>query len=217
MLFTPAGADVVAMLIDDPQYCGLGYLGPRSDLMFSVTAWNCATGLYSKITPIFLEVILSVLTDFNILIAFGHEIGHNFGCNHDKGTTDTCNQPEYNYGYRDPQARFRSVMAYGCKTGQCDNNAGGYCTRVQMFSSKDIQYNGMPIGASDIDNARRINEKRVEVAGYFPTRVGVPSATPTSQPTPCNGKSVTVAIKTDSYPVSALLLFLLMPLFRPFS
>merc|ERR1712157_427500 len=173
------GADVVAMLIDDPQYCGLGYLGPRKDLMFSVTAWNCATGLYT----------------------FGHEIGHNFGCNHDKGTTNTCsNQAVYNYGYRDPQARFRSVMAYGCRTGQCDNNAGGYCTRAQMFSTPDIQYNGLPIGAADVDNARRINEKRVEVAGYLPTRVGTPSATPTSQPTPCNGKSVSVNIKTDNYP-----------------
>jgi len=174
------GADVVAMLIDDPQYCGLGYLGPRKDLMFSVTAWNCATGLYT----------------------FGHEIGHNFGCNHDKGTTDTCsNQSVYNYGYRDPQARFRSIMAYGCTTGQCDNNAGGYCTRVQIFSTPDIQYNGMPIGAADTDNARRINEKRVEVASYLPTRVGGPSATPTSQPTPCNGRSITVNIKTDNYPV----------------
>jgi hypothetical protein len=80
------GADVVVMVIDDPQYCGMGkdkviiiflfgsmlflistltpntlfcissskgYLGPRKDLMFSVTSWNCATGYYS----------------------FGHEIG----------------------------------------------------------------------------------------------------------------------------------------------
>merc|ERR1712176_1278693 len=49
-------------------------------------------------------------------------------------------------------------------------------------------------------NARRIIEKRVEVAGYLPTRVGTPSATPTSQLTPCNGKSVAVNIKTDNYP-----------------
>ena len=46
-LRTQYGADIVALLIDDPQYCGLGYLGPRTDLMFSVTAWNCATGYYS--------------------------------------------------------------------------------------------------------------------------------------------------------------------------
>ena len=41
---TQYGADIVALIIDDPQYCGIGYLGPSSSLMFSVTAWNCATG-----------------------------------------------------------------------------------------------------------------------------------------------------------------------------
>ena len=41
------GADIVAMIIDDPEHCGMAYSGPRNDLMFSVTAWNCATGFYS--------------------------------------------------------------------------------------------------------------------------------------------------------------------------
>ena len=53
-------ADIVALIIDDPQYCGIAYLGPSESLMFSVTAWNCATGYYS----------------------FGHEIGHNMVCVH---------------------------------------------------------------------------------------------------------------------------------------
>lgn len=47
------GADIVALLIEDAQYCGLGYIGPADYLMFSVTGWSCATGYYS----------------------FGHEIG----------------------------------------------------------------------------------------------------------------------------------------------
>ncbi|KAL3815841.1 hypothetical protein ACHAXA_007483 [Cyclostephanos tholiformis] len=55
-LRTTYGADIVALIIDDAQYCGIGYLGPSINYMFSVTAWNCATGYYS----------------------FGHEIGHNF-------------------------------------------------------------------------------------------------------------------------------------------
>ena len=49
------GADLVALLIDGSQYCGIAWLGPSKGNMFSVTAWNCATGYYS----------------------FGHEIGHN--------------------------------------------------------------------------------------------------------------------------------------------
>jgi hypothetical protein len=55
-LRTVYGADVVALIIDDSQYCGIGYLGPSTNYMFSVTSWSCATGYYS----------------------FGHEIGHNF-------------------------------------------------------------------------------------------------------------------------------------------
>lgn len=50
------GADIVAMILDGmDEYCGMAYSGPRSDLMFSVTSWNCATGFFS----------------------FGHAIGRN--------------------------------------------------------------------------------------------------------------------------------------------
>jgi hypothetical protein len=49
------GADLVAMIIHEPTSCGLAWLGPRKDLMFSVSHWSCATGYFS----------------------FGHEIGHN--------------------------------------------------------------------------------------------------------------------------------------------
>ena len=52
---TAYGADLVAMIIDDASYCGIGWPGPAITHMFSVTAWNCATGYYS----------------------FAHEIGHN--------------------------------------------------------------------------------------------------------------------------------------------
>jgi hypothetical protein len=54
-LRTSSGADVVVLIIDDAQYCGIAYTGPSINKMFSVTAWNCATGYYT----------------------FGHEIGHN--------------------------------------------------------------------------------------------------------------------------------------------
>ena len=38
------GADIVALIIHDNQYCGVAWLGPSEDKMFSITAWNCATG-----------------------------------------------------------------------------------------------------------------------------------------------------------------------------
>ena len=51
------GADIVALIMSDPQYCGLGYIGPARTLMYSATAYNCATGY----------------------LTLGHEIGHNLG------------------------------------------------------------------------------------------------------------------------------------------
>lgn len=88
---TEYGADIVAMVIDNTQYCGIGWIGPRVDLMFSVTDYRCMSGSYT----------------------FAHEVGHNLGAFHDRGTEDECSATGYRYGYRDPQARFRSIMA--CK------------------------------------------------------------------------------------------------------
>lgn len=138
-------ADLVVLLIDDPQYCGLAWLGPSKDRMFSVTAWNCATGYFS----------------------FGHEIGHNLGCNHDLGTKGACATSNYNYGWRDPNSMFRTVMAYNCRSGQCDAGNGAGCTRVNWFSNPAVSYNGRPTGSSRANNARQINDVAATVANYY--------------------------------------------------
>jgi len=135
----------VALIIDDSTYCGIAWVGPRIDRMFSVTAWNCATGYYS----------------------FGHEIGHNMGCRHDRGTSNACSSTNSYYGYRDPQARFRSILAYNCVSGQCDGNAGGGCTRRQFFSNPDFLFEGSPMGNNQNNNAGRINDVRETIAGYY--------------------------------------------------
>ncbi|KAL7551468.1 hypothetical protein ACHAWF_016769 [Thalassiosira exigua] len=166
-------ADVVALIIHDTMYCGIAYLGPRVDLMYSITAWNCATGYYS----------------------FGHEIAHNFGCNHDRGSSDECSNGGYNFGWRDPQANFRSILAYDCKRGQCDDNqGGGECTRVQRFSNPNYLYNGKAMGSDKHDNARQINNVRFEVADYY-----VGSRSPTTSPTPCRGKILRVDFVADDF------------------
>jgi len=158
-LRTLYGADFVAMIIDYPQYCGIAYLGPSKSYMFSVTAWNCATGYYS----------------------FGHEIGHNLGCNHDKGTSNACTSGNINYGYRDPSADFRSILAYNCGCGQCDNNAGGGCPRVQRFSNPYNLYNGKSIGNASTNNAKHINDVKAIVGAYY-THVSLATQVPTGAP-----------------------------------
>jgi hypothetical protein len=104
---------------------------------------------------------------------------HNLGLNHDKGTKDACASSAYNYGFRDPSAGFRSILSYNCKSGQCDGNAGGGCTRVQRFSNDEFLYEGKAIGSALHDNARKINEVRATVAAYrTPANTNPPSTCP---------------------------------------
>ena len=165
------GADVVAMITGRGGYCGLGYMGPSKNFMYSVTAHSCATGYYS----------------------FGHEIGHNFGLNHDRGPSNACANSGYNYGYRDPQAEFRSILAYSCTTGQCTGYTDvGSCTRVQRFSNSYALYNGKPIGDANNDNARHINDVASEVSNFF-SRPLTPSLQPaTSPPTSLSSKPTSI-------------------------
>jgi len=173
------GADIVALIIDDPQYCGIAWLGPSKNLMYSVTAWNCATGYYS----------------------FGHEIGHNLGLQHDRGTQFACSNSGYNFGYRDTNGGFRSILAYSCAQGQCDNNPGGSCTRIIRFSNPNSGWQGSPVGNAENDNVRKINDVRATVAAYYPHYISEPtvSPAPTAPPTPCNGDELTVLLVTDNY------------------
>jgi len=141
-------ADVVSLWVDVPSGCGLAWVGPNKDYMFSVVNWSCATGYFS----------------------FGHELVHNLGCNHDRGTESDCTNPKPNYGYRDPNGKFRDMMAYNCKSGQCDNVASRSCTRVQRFSNTVSNYEGTPIGNAQCDCASHINSNVASVIKYFPAK-----------------------------------------------
>jgi len=109
------------------------------------------------------------------------------GCNHDRGAKNACasDLTNFNYGFRDPSANFRSILAYNCASGQCDGNAGGGCSRVQRFSNDEYLYNSQPIGSASEDNARKINEVAATVAGYYPCMECGPTVSPelTAQPT----------------------------------
>ena len=152
------GADFVAMLVDTGSYCGIGYRpsSPTAGDAFSLTQWNCATGYYS----------------------FGHEIGHNMGCNHDIDSAggDTGG---FNYGYRDPQAQFRSILAYDCSPS---------CPRIQYFSNPNVNYNGRPLGTSAANNAALIRSNLAAYANFRqsvdPSPVPPPAPAPTPLPTP---------------------------------
>lgn len=104
------------------------------------------------------------------------------GCNHDKGTKNVCDTSDINYGYRDPQARYRSIMAYGCPSAgdiECDGvvRAGTYstCVRVQRFSNLYSNYpwgdGSSPIGTSTVNNALHISTYKHIISGFYDTVV----------------------------------------------
>lgn len=148
-------ADVVSLIVDKPDSCGLSYTGfpVNKQWAFSVVNYICATGYYS----------------------FVHEIMHNLGLNHDRNTQKckpdgTCcgENACYNFGWQDPQARFRSIGAYNCPNG--------YCPRVQYFSQPELSYphiesngqkNMIRIGNSWNNNARMIRESWSDVANFY--------------------------------------------------
>jgi len=154
------GADVVASIASHGQYCGQAYGGPHISSMYSVSTISCTTGNFS----------------------FGHEIGHNMGAIHDRGTSKACNSLNYNYGFRDPNGGFRSIMAYDCVTWECDKISKSGCPKVQRFSNNDILYHGKAIGSAVADNAKQHSETFATVSGYYDCKTGYPSSSPTGNP-----------------------------------
>lgn len=94
----------------------------------------------------------------------GHEIGHNLGAGHSRGSTtkDRCN-----FGYRVPNVA-RTVMAY-----KCDNNS---CPRQPYFSDITIKEGqttmGRPCGTSTgAQNVLTVRKTIPVVAGFRPKTI----------------------------------------------
>lgn len=132
------GADMVALIREDGEYCGIAYLlydnsaYAANEVPFSVTAWGC----------------LSTQT-------FAHELGHNMGCCHANGDGGGCTTGglySFSVGWRfygRGGGLYRTVMAY---------SPGN---RIDNFSNPNILVDGTPTGvpigqANEADNASSI-------------------------------------------------------------
>jgi hypothetical protein len=132
------GADMVALIREDGEYCGIAYLlydnsaSAANEVPFSVTAWGC----------------LSTQT-------FAHELGHNMGCCHANGDGGGCTTGglySFSVGWRfygRGGGLYRTVMAY---------SPGN---RIDNFSNPNILVDGTPTGvpigqANEADNAYSI-------------------------------------------------------------
>jgi Metallo-peptidase family M12B Reprolysin-like/PT repeat len=105
-----------------------------------------------------------------------HEIGHNFGCNHDRQTFVESGLTQHQYAHallNDPL--YRTFLSYGPST----------CPRVPYYSSSTIVLpNGLSLGNTSIDNLRMIQEQAPVISKWKslpPTRR--PTVIPTKSPT----------------------------------
>lgn len=138
------GADLVSLVVEAGDACGIGYVMRNPDVSFApsgfqVTARGCAVGNLS----------------------FAHEHGHNMGMEHDpaNGTTPANASFPWSFGHF-VNGSYRTVMSYAT---EC---VGG-CTRVPHFSNPDVTHNGQPTGiAEQRDNARTGDSTAPIVANF---------------------------------------------------
>ena len=142
------GADLVALIVRDTDLCGQAYLMTNvshsfRNWAFSVTSHICATGYYT----------------------FGHELGHNMGCAHDRDNASN-GAYAYSFGYRTPSNSFRTVLAYSPGS------------RIPYFSTPDKSFQGQTLGIphpnqDSAHNARGLDTAASTISGW---RCAVPEA-----------------------------------------
>lgn len=111
-----------------------------------------------------------------------HEIGHNFGCEHDRDNTTGASLYPYAYGHRFTPAGYaqlRTVMAY---------SPGD---RVPYFSNPDVSYLGAPTGVAigqplQAHNAQVLNNTKAALAALRATSGNQPPTVAFTSPAPDN-------------------------------
>jgi hypothetical protein len=163
------GADLVALITSDTNYCGIAYVMTSASASFassafSVTAPGCLSGH-----------------------TLAHELGHNQGNAHDRANASGTYIYPYSYGYRtcdNPDLAgsqaFRTVMAYSC-TGT---------PRVNHFSNPNVLYNGVAQTGidHDVDPARSADNAR-SMNATAPVTAAFRSGPAGTVPTPPDGLS----------------------------
>jgi hypothetical protein len=159
------GADACALISNSSGACGVAYLMTNvspgfQGSAFSVTVRSCAVGN----------------------LTYAHELGHNFGCAHDRDNAGGASKP-YAYGYRTPNNQYRTVMAYSPGS------------RKPIFSSPLHQWNGLVMGtAAGEDNARALTENAPTIAGWRESTVDSPDCNENGLP---DSYEIAVGLVTD--------------------
>ncbi len=156
------GADLVALITEDSNYCGIAYVMSSDSTSFA--PWAVGVTFSSCLT--------------NQTLA--HEIGHNQGNMHNRENSSNPGAYDYSYGFRrciNDGTGFRTVMSYSCTGG----------TRVAHFSNPNVSYNGFATGidhdvdpANSADAVRSMTNTAGTVAAFRPSAAATPPADPSA-------------------------------------
>jgi hypothetical protein len=154
------GADIVTLIAEDSDSCGIAWSMRGKNAGAASTAFNVVNA--------------GCLSNQSL----AHEIGHNQGNMHDRDSTTNTGAFAYSFGYRRCAADgggFRDVMSYACKG----------VARVARFSSPSLSYNGQPMGVAyetdpdnSADNVRSMNNTADTVQSFRTARALSPARTP---------------------------------------
>jgi hypothetical protein len=164
------GADMVMLVSENSDYCGLANLMTSNSTSFAPYAFGV---VYS-----------SCLSNQSL----AHELGHQQGLMHDRASSSGwAGVYAYSYGYgrcTSDSTAYRDVMSYPC----------GSAPRVLLFSNPNVTWNGFPAGisyesdpANSAEAARSLNNTAATVAAF---RGGATTAPPASAPAAPTGLGV---------------------------
>jgi hypothetical protein len=136
------GADLVALISADSNYCGIGFVMQSVSTSFAPYAF----------------AVSHDDSRYNCLgnTTLAHEFGHNQGNMHDPDNSSYPGAYPYSYGYRVCSV-FRDVMSYNCSGEK----------QILYFSNPNVYYNGYATGVADYqDTARSMNNTKQTVASF---------------------------------------------------
>ena len=143
-------ADVVMLLVRNMSTCGISYFnGIATGNTVSVVRKNCALSLFTA----------------------GHEIGHNFGLQHELQSTTNLFHPEGHGFLIQPKINttegYRTIMALSRE---------GHKTRLNLYSNEAIfLYSNTTVGDKKSKNVHVLNENRFSMAAIGDESIICPS------------------------------------------
>jgi hypothetical protein len=137
-------ADFVTIYADTPSSCGTAWTTGLEKYAFSMVDVLCSGGY-----------------------TFAHELGHNFGLNHDRYVMSPTDSSFYHFGYVSLEGKFRDIMSY---QDLCGAN-GISCPTIGYYSTPLKTYSGYPVGIPQgsvgaADGARWVREHATLYSAY---------------------------------------------------